>query len=55
MKGGSMTTDPINLSEKLSQFFDHWAPRIVAGMNHYQFKLVKFNGDPDRRRTCQTS
>jgi mannose-6-phosphate isomerase-like protein (cupin superfamily) len=40
-----MTYRPINLSEKLGKFSDHWAPRVVAEMNDYQFKLVKFSGD----------
>jgi len=40
-----MTSDKINLREKLSKFSDHWSPRIVAEMNDYQFKLVKIKGD----------
>ena len=36
---------PINLQEKLAQFSDHWAPKIIARMNDYHFKLVKFQGD----------
>jgi mannose-6-phosphate isomerase-like protein (cupin superfamily) len=35
----------INLKEKLSKFTDHWAPKIIAQMNDYHFKLVKFQGD----------
>lgn len=35
----------INLSEKLSKFSEHWSPRVVAEMNDYQFKLVKFQGE----------
>jgi mannose-6-phosphate isomerase-like protein (cupin superfamily) len=35
----------INLKEKLSKFTDHWAPKIIARMNDYHFKLVKFQGD----------
>jgi mannose-6-phosphate isomerase-like protein (cupin superfamily) len=35
----------INLQEKLSKFSDHWAPKIIAQMNDYHFKLVKFQGD----------
>jgi mannose-6-phosphate isomerase-like protein (cupin superfamily) len=35
----------INLQEKLSQFADQWAPKIIARMNDYHFKLVKFEGD----------
>jgi mannose-6-phosphate isomerase-like protein (cupin superfamily) len=36
---------PINLQEKLSKFADHWKPKIIAQMNDYHFKLVKFKGD----------
>lgn len=35
----------INLREKLARFSDHWAPKIIARMNEYHFKLVKFQGD----------
>jgi mannose-6-phosphate isomerase-like protein (cupin superfamily) len=35
----------INLAEKFATFSDHWAPKIVAQMNDYQFKLVKFSGE----------
>ena len=35
----------INLDEKLSRFCDHWAPKIIARMNSYHFKVVKFEGD----------
>ena len=40
-----MEFKPINLQEKLSKFSDHWSPKIVAQMNDYHFKLVKFQGD----------
>lgn len=35
----------INLNEKLSLFSDHWAPKIIAQMNNYHFKVVKFQGE----------
>jgi mannose-6-phosphate isomerase-like protein (cupin superfamily) len=35
---------PIDLLEKFSRFDAHWSPRVVAEMNDYQFKLVKFAG-----------
>jgi mannose-6-phosphate isomerase-like protein (cupin superfamily) len=35
----------VNLAEKLAKFDEHWAPRVVAEMNDYQFKLVKLEGD----------
>ncbi len=36
---------PIDLKEKLSRFSDHWAPKIVARLNDYHFKLVKIRGE----------
>jgi len=36
---------PINFADKLEQFSDHWSPRVIAGMNDYQFKLVKIQGE----------
>jgi mannose-6-phosphate isomerase-like protein (cupin superfamily) len=36
---------PINLSEKLATFSEHWSPRVVAELNDYQFKLVKLQGE----------
>ncbi|HJZ12029.1 MAG TPA: cupin domain-containing protein [Acidobacteriota bacterium] len=35
----------INFMEKLSQFSDHWSPKIIAQMNDYHFKLVKLQGE----------
>jgi mannose-6-phosphate isomerase-like protein (cupin superfamily) len=40
-----MEYTPINLKEKLSKFSEHWSPKIIARMNDYHFKLVKFSGD----------
>ncbi|MGE0623867.1 MAG: cupin domain-containing protein [Pseudomonadales bacterium] len=40
-----MDYQPINLREKLGRFDDHWAPRVIAEMNDYQFKLVKVLGE----------
>ncbi|MBN8209030.1 cupin domain-containing protein [Bacillus sp. NTK071] len=40
-----MKYDPINFSEKLSKFSEHWSPKVVSEMNDYQFKLVKVKGD----------
>jgi len=40
-----MSKHPINLSEKLSLFADHWSPKVIAEMNDYQFKLAKVQGD----------
>src|SRR5215468_12335261 len=40
-----MNTTAINLKEKLTKFSDHWAPKVIAQMNDYQFKLVKIQGE----------
>ena len=40
-----MDYSPINFKKKLAGFSDHWAPKIIAQMNDYHFKLVKFKGD----------
>jgi mannose-6-phosphate isomerase-like protein (cupin superfamily) len=40
-----MELKPINLREKLAKFSDLWSPKIIAQMNDYHFKLVKFQGD----------
>ena len=39
------SNDAINLRAMLAKFSDHWAPRVIAEMNDYQLKLVKFQGD----------
>jgi mannose-6-phosphate isomerase-like protein (cupin superfamily) len=40
-----MNYAPINLEYKLKKFSEHWSPKIIARMNDYHFKLVKFQGD----------
>ena len=35
----------INFREKLSQFQEHWSPKVIAELNDYQFKLVKVQGE----------
>ncbi|MCX6614092.1 MAG: cupin domain-containing protein [Acidobacteria bacterium] len=35
----------INIAEKLSQFSEHWSPKIVAELNGQHLKLVKFQGE----------
>jgi len=35
----------INFNEKLSKFSEHWSPKIIAQMNNYHFKVVKFRGE----------
>ena len=34
----------INLSNGFEKFSDNWAPKVIAEMNDYQFKLVKAKG-----------
>jgi mannose-6-phosphate isomerase-like protein (cupin superfamily) len=40
-----MSRTAINLAEKFATFSEHWAPKIVARMNDYEFKLVKLQGE----------
>ena len=40
-----MRRQPINFAEKFSKFSEHWSPKIIAQMNDYHFKLVKFQGE----------
>ncbi len=40
-----MDIKSVNLQEKLSGFTDQWAPKIIAQMNDYHFKLAKIQGD----------
>ena len=35
----------INFAEKLAKFSEHWSPKIIAQMNDYHLKLVKFQGE----------
>jgi len=40
-----MNYQAINFQDKLAKFSDHWAPKVIAEMNDYQFKLVKLQGE----------
>ena len=40
-----MLPTSINLREKLGQFSDQWAPKIIAEMDGFAFKLAKLEGD----------
>ena len=40
-----MSPQPINLAGKLAGFADHWHPRIVAGYNGNEVRLVKLAGE----------
>jgi len=35
----------VNLSEKFSQFSEHWSPKIAGELNGQHVKLVKFAGE----------
>jgi mannose-6-phosphate isomerase-like protein (cupin superfamily) len=37
--------EKVNIQQKLSQFRDHWNPRIVGELNGQQVKVVKFQGE----------
>jgi len=38
-------SEVVDLHEKLSQFSDHWSPKVVARMNDYEVKVVKLQGE----------
>ena len=40
-----MNPSAINFKAKMAAFSDHWAPKVIAQMNDYQFKLVKIQGE----------
>jgi hypothetical protein len=40
-----MKHDGINLEKKFGLFSERWAPKVIAEMNDYQFKVVKLEGD----------
>lgn len=35
----------INFAKKFSLFSEQWAPKVVAEMNDYQFKIARLQGD----------
>ena len=37
--------EKVNLQDKLSQFTDHWNPRIVGELNKQHVKLAKLKGE----------
>jgi hypothetical protein len=37
--------ETVNLEEKLSQFTEHWSPKIVGEVNDAYVKLVKLRGE----------
>ncbi|TAL85524.1 MAG: cupin domain-containing protein [Rhodanobacter sp.] len=36
---------PVNFEQKFGLFNEQWAPKVVAEMNDYQFKIVRLEGD----------
>ncbi|MBC3365656.1 cupin domain-containing protein [Pseudomonas sp. SWRI154] len=36
---------PINFAQKYSLFHEQWAPKVIAEMNDYQFKIARLEGD----------
>jgi len=40
-----MNHQAISLKDKLAKFSDQWAPKVIAEINDYQFKLVKLEGE----------
>ena len=52
-----MSYKAINFQKKFGLFEEHWAPKVVAEMNDYQFKVVKVQGDfiwHDHKNTDET-
>jgi mannose-6-phosphate isomerase-like protein (cupin superfamily) len=40
-----MDYSAINLRDKLAKLSEQWAPKIIAQMNDYHFKVVKLQGE----------
>jgi mannose-6-phosphate isomerase-like protein (cupin superfamily) len=40
-----MTYESISLEEKFTKFTDRFAPKVIAQLNDYQFKLARVEGD----------
>jgi mannose-6-phosphate isomerase-like protein (cupin superfamily) len=38
-------TTAINLADTLGTFTDHWSPRTIARLNHYDIMVVKSKGE----------
>jgi mannose-6-phosphate isomerase-like protein (cupin superfamily) len=41
----ALSMEKVNIRQKLSEFHDHWSPKIVGELNSQQVKLVKFQGE----------
>jgi mannose-6-phosphate isomerase-like protein (cupin superfamily) len=37
--------DAINIASMLARFSEHWAPKKIAGINDYDVKVVKLQGE----------
>jgi mannose-6-phosphate isomerase-like protein (cupin superfamily) len=37
--------DAVNIASMLARFSEHWAPRKIAGINDYDVKVVKLQGE----------
>lgn len=35
----------VNLAEKLAQFNEHWAPKVIGRLNDYELMVVKVKGE----------
>ena len=42
---GAIVIGPVDLAERLSQFSEHWSPKVVARLNDYEVKVVKVEGE----------
>ena len=40
-----MNSEVINIHDKFAKFTDLWAPRVIARMNDYHFKLARIKGE----------
>jgi len=36
---------PVDLAQKLSEFAEPWAPKVVARLNDYEVKVVRLDGE----------
>ena len=37
--------EKINLDEKFALFSEHWRPKVIAGLNGQEIKLIKVQGE----------
>jgi|SRR3990172_11031675 len=45
LSGVTVEKNAINLRKKLENISEHWSPKVIAGLNDYQFKLAKVQGE----------